>query len=283
VALSIAVVGVKGGVGKTTTAVNLAGLAASGGLRTLVWDLDPQGAASYALGFDKRGKGATRHVTKKRPDLDDAVFRTVTPGLDLIPADISLRTLDLELARRARSRRRVGDALASIVDDYDVVLIDCPAGITLANEGAMRAAQVYLAPVVPSALSVRAFEQLVTYVAESRKADGQLMGFLSMVDLRKRGHRELAQSLPRDHPQILHASVPASAAVEAAPQQGTPFVFTRRKSRVAIAYRNLWTEIQTSAFGRHIDMTAEDRDAAHARRGARPPRRPSPRLSHRPT
>jgi len=71
--------------------------------------------------------------------------------------------------------------------------------------------------------------------------------------------------------------------VEATPQQGTPFAFTRRKSRVAIAYRDLWTEIQTSAFGRHIELTAEDRAAAHAQRGARPPRRPSPRLAHRPT
>ena len=150
-ALSVALLGVKGGVGKTTTAVNLAGLAAMGGLRTLVWDLDPQGAASFALGIDKKGRSATRHVTRKRPDLSDAVFRTTTPGLDLIPADVSLRTLDLALAERRRPRRKIGDALASIDEHYDAVFIDCPPGVTLANESAMRAAAGL--PVPDSAVS----------------------------------------------------------------------------------------------------------------------------------
>jgi cellulose biosynthesis protein BcsQ len=162
------------------------------------------------------------------------------------------------LAERSRPRRRVGDALASIDEQYDAVFIDCPPGITLANESAMRAAQVYLSPVVPSSLSVRAFDQLAAYVAENPKADGMLLGFLSMVDRRKRGHRELAERLPRERSQMLRSSVPASAAVEAAPQQGAPFVSGRSTNRASIAYRDLWTEVQKSAFGHHhIDLTAE--------------------------
>jgi chromosome partitioning protein len=256
--LSIALVSVKGGVGKTTTAVRLAGLAANSGLRTLVWDLDPQGAASYALGFDKKGKGATRHVTRKRPDLADAAFTTAVPGLDLVPADVSLRSLDLELAAGARSQKRLGDALASVDGQYDVVLIDCPAGIGLANAGAMRATSVYLSPVVPSALAARAFSQLATYVAENPKLTGQLFGFLSMVDRRKRGHRELAARLPRDHREMLKSSIPISAEVEAAPRNGLALGASRRSGRAAIAYRDLWTEVQQMAFGQHIDLTARN-------------------------
>jgi chromosome partitioning protein len=262
--LTVALVGVKGGVGKTTTAVNLAGLAAAGGLRTVVWDLDPQAAASYALGFDKRGRGAARNVTRKRPNLEDAAFRTGTPGLDLIPADISLRTLDIALADRGRPHGRVRNALASLSDQYDVAFIDCAPGITLANESAMRAAEIYLAPIVPSALSVRAFEQLETYVGDTPKAGGRLLGFLSMVDRRKLVHREIADRLARESDSLLRSVIPASAAVEAAPAQGKPFVSGRTARRVAVAYRDLWNEVQTSAFGHHIDLTIEDGRTNHA-------------------
>jgi len=253
-ALSVALLGVKGGVGKTTTAVNLAGLAAMGGLRTLVWDLDPQGAASFALGFDKLGRSAARHLTTKRPDLTEAVFRTTTPGLDLIPADVSLRTLDLALAQRRRPRKKIGDALMSIDAHYDAVFIDCPPGITMANESAMRAAHVYLSPILPSSLATRAFEQLKTYVDETPKAVGQLFGFLSMVDRRKRAHRDLLADLPSRNSRILRTSIPTSAAIENSPQRREPFVSIRRNSPAAIAYRNLWTEVQSRALGHHKDL-----------------------------
>jgi cellulose biosynthesis protein BcsQ len=203
------------------------------------------------LGFDKKGRGAARHLTSKRLDLSDAVFRTSTSGLDLIPADVSLRTLDLALAERRRPRKRIGDALASIDQQYDAVFIDCPPGITLANESAMRAADVYLCPIVPSSLATRAFDQLTTYVDETPKAGGQLFGFLSMVDRRKRAHRETVELLQRHNPRILRTSIPASAAIENSPKNRQPFVSSRRASAAAIAYRDLWNEVQTRALGPH--------------------------------
>ena len=179
------------------------------------------------------------------------MFRTTTPGLDLIPADVSLRTLDLALAERRRPRKKIGDALASIDEHYDAVFIDCPPGITLANESAMRAAHVYLSPIVPSSLATRAFDQLTAYVEETPKATGQLFGFLSMVDRRKRAHREIARAPAKRNSRILRTSIPTSAAIENSPQSRKPFVVGRRASPAAIAYRDLWTEVQTRAFGQH--------------------------------
>lgn len=251
-ALTIALLGIKGGVGKTTTTVNLAALAAVGGLRTVVWDLDPQGGASFALGYERQSRRAARNVTRKRPALDEAAVGTRTPGLDLIPSDVSLRALDLALAGRAQPKQRIRNAIASVADQYDAVFIDCPPGISLQNDNALRAAQVYLSPIVPSALATRAFEQLVTYVDEDAKATGQLLGFLSMVDRRKRSHREFVDRLALDDQHILRSAIPASVAVESSPARGIPFVLTHRSSRAAINYRNLWNEIQTRAHGQRI-------------------------------
>ena len=191
--------------------MNLAGLAAVGGLRTLVWDLDPQGAASFALGYDRRSRRAARNITRKRPALDEAAVGTATPGLDLVPSDISLQ-----------------------------------------NDNALRAAHLYLASIVPSALAARAFEQLVTYIDDDDKAPGQRLGFLSMVDRRKRTHRELAEQLARDDRRILRSAIPAAVAIEASPAHGVPFVLTNQSSRAAIAYRDLWNEIQTRDHGQVI-------------------------------
>jgi cellulose biosynthesis protein BcsQ len=260
-ALSIALVSPKGGVGKTTTAINLAALAAAGGLRTLVWDLDPQGSASFILGFDKKGGGATHHLTRKRPQLGDGIF-SASAGVDLIPADMSLRTLDIALAANTRSRKRVREALQSVDTAYDAVFIDCPAGITLANEGAIRAADVYLSPIVPSPLAVRAFDQLADHVAQDRRASGRLLGFLSMVDRRKRSHRDIADQMLADHSDVLRTAIPTSTDAETLLYPGSRRARTR--SRCAIAYRDLWTEVQTAALGRHIELPPGDVESARA-------------------
>ncbi len=158
----------------------------------------------------------------------------------------------MALAEKSQSKQRIRRALASAADAYDAIIIDCPPGVSLQNDNALRAAQLYLAPIVPSALAVRAFEQLVTYVDDDAKAAGQLLGFLSMVDRRKRTHRDTAEHLARDDRRILRAAIPASVAIEASPARGVPFVLTHRSSRAAIAYRDLWIEIQTRAHGQVI-------------------------------
>jgi hypothetical protein len=118
---------IKGGVGKTSTAVNLAYLAAREGRRTLLWDLDPQGAATFLFRVRPRVKGGGRALVRGRRPLEDAVKGSDFDNLDLLPADFSYRNMDLELDNAKRPTRLLRRLLTTVSDDYDVVFLDCPA------------------------------------------------------------------------------------------------------------------------------------------------------------
>src|SRR5246127_4303633 len=126
---------IKGGVGKTTTAVNLAFLAAESGLRTVLWDLDPQGAASFMFRVKPRVKGGGRALIRGKRPLDDAIKGTDFDNLDLIPADFTYRNMDLllEAASEGNSKsdtpggkpaRKLAKLLAPLADEYDAVFLD---------------------------------------------------------------------------------------------------------------------------------------------------------------
>ena len=130
----LATYNIKGGVGKTSTAVNLAYLSAREGRRTLLWDLDPQAAATFLFRVRPRVKGGGRAlVTRKRP-LEAAIKATDFENLDLLPADFSYRNMDLELDDTKKRTTRLSQLLRSVDDDYDIVFLDCPPSISLAAD-----------------------------------------------------------------------------------------------------------------------------------------------------
>ena len=122
---------IKGGVGKTSTAVNLAYLAAASGLRALLWDLDPQGAATYLFRVKPRVKGGGRGLVSGKRPVDDAVKATDFDNLDLLPADFSYRNMDLELDEAKKRTRRIDQLLSGVADDYDLAFLDCPPSVSL--------------------------------------------------------------------------------------------------------------------------------------------------------
>lgn len=249
--VTVATMSLKGGVAKTTTAVNLAALAALEGLRTVVWDLDPQGGATWSLGVDEELPRRGRGLASDKARLRSLTVPTPWDGFGVVPAGPSLRRLERELADRSKPRRHVGELLTDLASDHDVVVVDCAPGLTLANEGVARAVQIVLSPVVPSPLAVRAFEQLQEWVRESPKArDVHVFGFLSMVDRRKADHRAAITMLAGTRRGFLRTIVPASVVAERAPGTREPVVLQRR-SAVGIAYRDLWNEVQSEVLGKH--------------------------------
>ncbi len=241
---ALAVWSIKGGVGKTTTAVNLAALTAQAGARVLLWDLDPQGAATYLLRVRARVKGGARRVARKGGDLQTAVRASDEPNLDLLPADFSYRHLDLELDGRKRPERRLGRKLAEVGKGYDWAILDCPPSVSLTSESVLFAVDAVLVPVVPTALSFNTLEHMRRLVVSLGANGPKLLPFLSMVDRRKRLHRDAIERFAgREETGFLGTSIPAASVVEQMTVVRAPVVTTAPRSPAAQAFVELWREL----------------------------------------
>jgi cellulose biosynthesis protein BcsQ len=239
----LATYNIKGGVGKTSAAVNLAYLAAMDGSQTLLWDLDPQGASTYVFRVKPRVKGGGRKLVRGKSDVDTLIKGTDHERLELLPADFSYRHMDLALADSKNPTTRLTRVLEPLRDSYDYIFLDCPPSISLVSEGVFEAADALLVPIVPATLSSRTFDQLRKVV---RDGDGEpeLLAFLSMVDLRKRHHRDVAASLQAEYPEVLQAVIPTASEVERMGSERTIIDGFAPGGRASLAYRSLWDEIR---------------------------------------
>jgi chromosome partitioning protein len=238
----LATYNIKGGVGKTSAAVNLAALAARSGLRTLVWDLDPQGSATFLLRVKPKVRGGVHKLIERRSDVEDLLRGTDIEGLDLLPADFSYRHMDLALGEAKRPEATLAKVLGPVKADYDLAILDCPPSISLVSESVFEAADALLVPLVPATLSVRTFDQLVRFVHDQVARPPQIIAFFSMVDRRKRLHREVVEGLGRTCPQVMTASIPAASDVERMGVRRSPLVEFAPASTAARAYLGLWEE-----------------------------------------
>lgn len=229
---TIAIYSLKGGVGKSTLAVNLAWCAATlSSRRTLLWDLDPQAASSWMLGEDGGGERAhavfSRHVPPSR-----LIRVTTTERLDLLPADASLRDLN-HLFRALAKKRRLARLLGEL-GDHDRVVLDCPPGLTETADQVARAADLIVVPVVPSALSERAWSEVDRHLGGRTRT----IPVHVMVDRRRALHMEALARHP-DWPVIPMASV-----VESAATQRRPVGHVAPRSPAAVAVADLWKRIE---------------------------------------
>ena len=239
---SLATYSIKGGVGKTTAAVNLAFEAARTGSRVLVWDLDPQGAATYFFRVKPALKGGTRRLVGGKGHLSRHVRASDLPSVHVVPADFSLRHLDLHLDGRRRPLERLADLLSGVADRYDVAFLDCPPSISLASESVFGAVDALLVPVIPSTLSMRTLVQLSEFLGRQEPAP-VLLPYFSMVDGRKRLHRELMAALRADWPDLLVAAIPSASAVERMGPERAAIGAFARSTPAARAFADLWSEV----------------------------------------
>jgi len=240
---TIATYNIKGGVGKTSTAVNIAYIAAKNGYKTLVWDLDPQGASSYYFRVKPKVKGGSKELIAGNRELDGLIKATDFDNLDLLPADFSFRNLDLVLDARKKPAQRLKKLIAPLRQEYDFVILDCPPNISLLSESIFEASDFLLSPIIPTTLSLRTLEQLKKYIKDSKLKHIKLIPFFSMADKRKKMHREIIESLFDSHPDILQTAIPYASDIERMGWERLPLGAYTRRGRSHDAYLALWQEI----------------------------------------
>ncbi len=239
--ITIAFYNLKGGVGKTTTAVNMAYMAAAAGKNTVLWDLDPQAAATW-LCQQENAKSRAIKVFSKGKAVADLEVATPFPGLSVIPADLSLRKMEKEFEGQS-GNRWLKNLIKPLADKNDILIYDCAPSLSPAMEQLLSDVDIVLIPMIPSPLSIRAMEQVIAFFGEKKNSPQKILGFFNQVDMRRNLHRQAVENLKQMPVPMLKSWIPMNSAVEQMALRQAPLTSYASHGRAALAYQEMWKEL----------------------------------------
>ncbi len=245
----MAIANQKGGVGKTTTTINLGACLAELGLRTLIIDLDPQGNASTGLGIENRGlQTSMYHVLMHEEPLENCVEPTDVKHLFVAPASLDLAGAEIELVPAFSREGRLRRAIDDVIDGYDYVLIDCPPSLGLLTVNGLTAAQEVLVPIQCEYYALEGLGQLLRNVDLVKRNLNPQLDVSTIVCVMYDARTKLADQVVtevREHfgEKVVRTVVPRSVRLSEAPSFGQPIIIFDPRSRGALAYRDLAQEV----------------------------------------
>lgn len=234
---TIAIYSVKGGVGKTTFAANLSWCSAQGCHPTLLWDLDAAGGSGFLYGLEPKGSGLAEEVFSRDRSPVRLIQRTAWDGIDILPADESIRAVDAQLMRIGK-RKRLARLTEELAENYERIVLDCPPVMNELSAQVVRAADLIIVPLPPSPLSARAFDLVVREIAGNTRRHPPILPVLSMLDLRRALHKQARDANPN------WPTIPYASAVEQCAVQQQPVGAHSPQSPAAHHFARLWAAIE---------------------------------------
>jgi chromosome partitioning protein len=244
----IAIYNIKGGVGKTATSVNLSYLASLDGANTLLWDLDPQGAASYYFKIQPRVSGGGKGLIEGEIDFDESIKGTDYENLDLMPADFTYRNMDLFLQNTRKPGENLNKLLQPFEDEYDFIFLDCPPSISSLAESIFSIADMLLVPTIPTTLSLRTYQQIIEFFKDNNLDHNKIFPYFGLVDVRRKMHRLILSRPPTFMNTVLSSYIPYASEVERMGIHQAPLSVFASRSKAAKSYNAMWNELRLQLY-----------------------------------
>lgn len=250
---TLAVFNLKGGVGKTTTSVNLAYEAANQGYKTILWDLDPQGASTWYLN-NESNTPKTKKLIKGRQPVGDYIQTTRFQNLSLVPASVSQRHADIHLREGEQEGWNLKNIVSALSETYEVLIIDCPPSFSTLAEQIINASEIVVCPTIPSPLSINTVESMLQLFKKNNLDRKKLHILFSLVDLRRQAQKVILSNPPDSFPDVFRHYIPYNTLLEKMATHRSPLKAYAPNNTINLAYQNILGEAINAIQGKRPDL-----------------------------